>query len=302
MKFLFELLSKHSVSGDESEISQFIHDYVQKRAPAWKVQPEIYFGDDFHDCLLLKFGVPRTGVFAHIDTVGFMARYQNQLIPVGGPEISAGIRLVGKDNKGEILCRLLGDDEACFHDFPRAIDRGTRLSFEQNIRIDEQFIQAAYLDNRLGIYNALKQCETLENGWVIFSTYEEHGGGSIPFLLKFIQETAPIKQALISDITWITEGVEYHKGVVISIRDKFIPRKIFIDKLIGIAEKSGIPFQLEAEAFGGSDGREVHFSPYPIDWCFIGAAEDFVHTPDEKVSLFDFDSMIKMYRFLLENL
>ncbi|OOG78523.1 aminopeptidase [Algoriphagus sp. A40] len=302
MKFLFELLSKHSVSGDESEISRFIHDYVQKRAPTWKVQPQIYFGDDFHDCLLLKFGVPRTGVFAHIDTIGFMARYQNQLIPVGGPEISEGIRLVGKDTKGEILCRLLGDDEACFHDFPRAIERGTRLSFEQNIRIDEEFIQAAYLDNRLGVYNALKQCETLENGWVIFSTYEEHGGGSIPFLLKFIQETAPIKQALISDITWITEGVEYHKGVVISIRDKFIPRKTFLNNLIGIAEKSGIPFQLEVEAFGGSDGREVHFSPYPIDWCFIGAAEDFVHTPDEKVSLLDLDSMIKMYRFLLENL
>lgn len=302
MKFLIELLSKHSVSGDESEISRFIFDYVQKRSSSWKVQPEVYFGENFHDCLLLKFGVPRTGVFAHLDTIGFMTRYQNQLIPVGGPEIEPGTRLIGKDSKGKISCNLLGDEEACFHDFPRGIDRGTRLSFEQKIRVDEEFIQAAYLDNRLGIYNALKLCETLENGWVVFSTYEEHGGGSIPFLLKFIQETAPIKQALISDITWITEGVEYHKGVVVSIRDKFIPRKKFIDRLIELANLSEIPFQLEVESYGGSDGREVQFSPYPIDWCFIGAAENHVHTPNEKVSLYDLDCMIRMYEFLMEKL
>lgn len=299
MKFLFELLSKHSVSGDESEIASFLFEYVKKRSPAWKVQPEVYFGKEFHDCLLLKFGTPRTGVFAHTDTIGFMTRYQNQLIPIGGPEIEEGIRLVGKDSKGEIICRILGDDEACFYDFPRGIDRGTRLSFEQNVTVDDEYIQGAYLDNRLGIYNALKLCETLENGWVIFSTYEEHGGGSIPFLLKFIQENAPIRQALISDITWITEGIEHHKGVVISVRDKFVPRRKFIDHILRMAEDSGVPFQVEVEAFGGSDGREIQFSPYAIDWCFIGAAEDNVHTPHEKVSLADLESMINMYQYLM---
>lgn len=302
MKFLFELLSKHSVSGDESEVAGFLFNYVSKRSSSWKVQPSVYFGEDFHDCLLLKFGTPRTAVFAHIDTIGFMTRYQNQLIAVGGPEIEEGTRLVGKDSKGEISCRIVGDEDALFHDFPRGIDRGTRLSFEQNIRLNEEYIQAAYLDNRLGIYNALELCETLENGWVVFSTYEEHGGGSMPFLLNFIQKEAPIRQALISDITWITEGVEHHKGVVISIRDKFIPRKVFIDKVISLAEKSSIPFQLEVEAHGGSDGREVQFSPHLIDWCFIGAPEDQVHTPNEKVSLFDLDCMLKMYRYLMEKL
>jgi putative aminopeptidase FrvX len=302
MKLLFELLSKNSVSGDESEISQLIIQYARKRMKSWKVQPDIYFGEDFHDCILFKFGKPRTAIFAHIDTIGFMTRYQNQLIPVGGPEILSGTRLVGKDSMGEISCQLIEENEVCFHDFPRGIERGTRLSFEQNIRVDDKFIQAAYLDNRLGVYNALKICETLDNGWVIFSTYEEHGGGSMPFLLKFIQSNSPVNQALISDITWITEGIHHHEGVVISIRDKFIPRKKFMDKLISLAEKSGIPFQLEVESHGGSDGREVQFSPYAIDWCFIGAAEDHVHTPNEKVSLLDLDSMIRMYQFLMNEL
>jgi putative aminopeptidase FrvX len=200
------------------------------------------------------------------------------------------------------LCKIISKNDSIFHDFPRTVERGTLLSFEQSIIIDEEFIQAAYLDNRLGIYNCLKLCEELENGWVVFSTYEEHGGGSVPFLLRYIQEVAPIKFALISDITWITEGVQHHRGVAVSMRDKFIPRKRFLDKILNLANESGIPYQLEVEGFGGSDGREIQFSPYPIDWCFIGAAEDNVHTPFEKVSLKDLQSMVDLYRYLMKRL
>jgi putative aminopeptidase FrvX len=302
MEELFHILEIPSVTGDEGRISNYILQYIEKRKNTWKVFPEIYAGEDFHDCILLKFGNPRSAVFAHLDTIGFMVRYDNQLVPVGGPEIESGTKLTGKDSLGEISCKLIGDEDFFFHDFPRKIDRGTRLSFAQNVRIDDEFIQAAYLDNRLGIFNALHLCEDLENGWVIFSTYEEHGGGSIPFLLDFIQKNAPIKQALISDITWVTEGIHHHQGVVISVRDKFIPRKKFLGRIISLAEESGIPFQLEVENYGGSDGREVQLSPYAIDWCFIGAAEDYVHTPNEKVSLRDLHSMMLMYKFLMKRL
>jgi putative aminopeptidase FrvX len=301
-EFLKELLSIPSVSGDEFEfLSKLLH-RINQRKSDWKVSPELFFGEKYHDCILLKFGTPRTAVFAHVDTIGFMVRYANQLIPVGGPEQIPGTRLVGKDSLGEISCKLLVEGDELFHDFPRKIERGTRLSFAQDIRIDDEFIQAAYLDNRLGVHAALQLCETIEDGWVVFTTYEEHGGGSMPFLLQFIQNTAPIKQALISDITWITDGVHHHEGVVVSIRDKFIPRKKFIDRIIRLVQQSGIPFQLEVEAYGGSDGREVQFSPYAIDWCFIGAAEDQVHSPDEKVSLRDLESMVHVYQYLLKEL
>jgi putative aminopeptidase FrvX len=170
------------------------------------------------------------------------------------------------------------------------------------VRLNNDFIQAAYLDNRLGVYNAMKLCETLEDGVVVFSTYEEHGGGSVPFLLKFVYEKWLVRQALVSDITWVTDGVHHHEGVAISLRDKYIPRKAYLDRIIRLAEESGIPFQLEVEGNGGSDGREIQMSPYPIDWCFIGAAEENVHTPDEKVSLIDLESMLHMYRYLMKHL
>lgn len=302
MKLLKELLDIQSVSGNELPMQKFLINLILQRMSSWKVLPKVYHGEDFHDCILLKFGNPRSAVFAHIDTIGFMTRYENQLISVGGPEQEDDTFLHGEDSLGPIFCKLKNIDGELFHDFPRAIDRGTYLSFVQNVRIDEEFIQAAYLDNRLGIYNALQLCENLEDGWVVFSTYEEHGGGSMPFLLKFIMEEAPIKQALISDITWITEGVEHGKGVAISIRDKFIPRRSFVNKVIALAQESGIQFQLEVEDSGGSDGREIQFSTYPIDWIFIGAAEDNVHSPNEIVALYDLETMIDLYKYLMPRL
>lgn len=302
MKELLDLLSIESVSGDETEISLYLNNLITQRKNTWRVAPEVFSGEKFHDCILLKFGQPRTAIFAHMDTIGFMSRYKNQLVAVGGPEIITDTVLTGKDSLGHIRCRLKGDESGFFHDFPRGIDPGTRLSFAQNVRLDADFIQAAYLDNRLGVYNALKICENIQDGWVVFTTYEEHGGGSMPFLLNFIQETSPIQNALISDITWVTEGVHHQKGVVISLRDKFIPRKVFLDKIISLANKSGVHYQLEVEESGGSDGREIQFSPFAIDWCFIGAPEDHVHTPDEKVALFDLECMIKMYAYLMQNL
>ncbi|MDN3205110.1 M20/M25/M40 family metallo-hydrolase [Algoriphagus sediminis] len=302
MEILFELLRSRGISGDESETKNLILNYIHKRKDAWKVCPDIFSGDELQDCIILKFGKPRTAVFAHIDTIGFMTRYQNQLVAVGGPDFGDSTIVVGEDSLGSIKCTVREVDGNLEHDFPRKTDIGTCLSYYQDIRIDEEFIQAAYLDNRLGVYNCLKLAENLENGWIVFSTYEEHGGGSVPFLLKFIQSNSPIRQALVSDITWITEGVSHHEGVVISVRDRNIPRRSFINKVIGLARESGIPFQLEVEGSGGSDGREIQNSEYAIDWCFIGAAEDNVHSPNEKVSLKDLDSMLKMYQYLMAKL
>jgi putative aminopeptidase FrvX len=302
MDLLKEILHIESVSSDESRISAFIHKQILFRKSAWKVSPEIYSGAAFHDNIVLVFGKPRTAVFAHMDTVGFTARYENQLVPVGGPELMDGVWLVGQDEAGPIRCQAKDIGGNVFHDFPRNIQSGTLLSFEQQVKFDSGFIEAAYLDNRLGVYTLLKLCETLENGVVVFSTYEEHGGGSMPFLTKFIYDNWQIKQALIADVTWITEGVQFDKGAVISLRDSFIPRKSFLNLIVEHARTSCIPFQLEVEAYGGSDGREIQMSPYPIDWCFIGVAEENPHTPIEKVALSDLENMLLLYQYLMQNL
>lgn len=301
MELLKQLCAIAAPSGDEGAMQQFLLTYIYENYSGWKVKPEIYSGDDFQDCIVLVFGQPRTAVFAHIDNIGFSVRYENQLVKIGGPHLKSVTRLVGRDSHGPVDCEVVIDDQNhLLYKSTREIDRGTSLSYFADWREDENSVQCCYMDNRLGVWNALKICETLQHGAVVFSCWEEHGGGSVPYLAKFLFEKYTIRKALISDITWITEGVHPGKGVVISMRDSGLPRRKYIDQIIGYAKESQIPFQLEVEGSGGSDGTELQKQPYPIDWCFIGAAEENVHSPDEKVNKKDIRAMTDMYKYLMQ--
>ena len=302
MKLLKKMCSIHSPSGEEYNLSQFLLNYIDENKKTWKNIPKIYIGDAFQDNIILVFGKPRTAIFAHLDSIGFTVKYNNEIIKIGGPVSNEGIILVGEDSLGKIEGKIKRKDNKLFIDFNRYIDRGTSLTFKMNFREKGNYIQSCYLDNRLGVWNALEQAKTLENGIIVFSSWEEHGGGSIGYLGKFIYEKYNVKQALISDITWITEGVIHGKGCAISLRDSGIPRKSYINKILDIIIPSNIPFQLEVEDAGGSDGNSLQKSEYPWDWCFIGAAEDNVHSPDEKVHKEDIRSMVNIYKELMEKL
>jgi putative aminopeptidase FrvX len=302
-KLLEKLCSIHAPSGNERAMTDFLLNYIKKAKNSWKTKPEIFYGDDFQDCIILKFGKPRTAIFAHMDSIGFTVRYQNQLIPIGSPDAQSGQVVVGKDELGLIECTLKVDKEhRVYYDFPRQIQTGTELVYKSNFRETKTYVQCAYLDNRLGVYNALRVAEKLKDGVIVFSCWEEHGGGSVPFLAKFIHEQWGIKQTLIADITWVSDGVHPGKGVAISMRDRNIPRRAYVEKIIAIAQKNKIDFQLEVEGSGSSDGRELQLSPYPYDWCFVGAPEQNVHSPDEKVHKHDIKCMIALYEKLLKDL
>jgi putative aminopeptidase FrvX len=284
-------------------MKDFLLAYINKEKKKWKSQPEIVMGDDFQDCLILKFGKPRTAIFAHMDSIGFTVRYVNQLVAIGSPDPEPGTLLTGHDSLGPIECELdLDKENHAFYKFGRQIDRGTTLTYKPNFRETRDFIQSPYLDNRLGIYNALKVAETLKDGIIVFSCWEEHGGGAVSYLARHIYKKWKVRQALISDITWTTDGVEHGKGVAISLRDRNIPRKAFVDRIIAVADKHKVDYQLEVEGSGSSDGGELQRSPYPFDWCFVGAPEQDPHTPDEKVHKHDIKSMIELYQYLMKEL
>ncbi|MFY0593422.1 M20/M25/M40 family metallo-hydrolase [Roseivirga sp.] len=299
---LDQLCGIHAPSGNEVAMKAFLLDYIKKHQANWAVQPTVHEGEHFQDAIVLKFGQPKTAIFAHMDSIGFTVRYQDQLVPIGGPRAESGYKLTGEDSLGFIECELVENDGDLHYKFPRGIDRGTELVFKKDFRETADFVQSCYLDNRLGVFNALKVAETLEHGVIVFSCWEEHGGGSVPYIAKFIYEEWGVRQALISDITWVTEGVVHGEGVAISMRDRNVPRRSFIDKIIGLARESGVDFQLEVEGAGSSDGRELQVSPYPFDWCFVGAPEDNVHSPDEIVHKHDIACMIALYSQLMQKL
>ena len=306
-ELLEQLIEVRGASGDEQKIKEFILDYIEKNKKSWKNEVTIHHGEGFQDAIVLIFGKPKTAVFAHIDSIGFTTAYDFNLIRIGGPRTIDGMKLVGSDSQGEIETELMiiEDDEghkSLKYVFPREIDRGTNLTFKPDFGLTDQYVQTPYLDNRLGVLNALTIAENLENGAIVFSTYEEHGGGSVGFLGRFLYEKYNLHQALISDITWVTEGVQQGGGVAISMRDKAVPRKSFLNRIISIAKENNIQFQLEVESAGGSDGSMLQDTDLPFDWCFIGAPEDNVHSPTEKVFLSDIEEMVELYKVLMREM
>ena len=305
MELLKQLCAIRAVSGDERAMTDFVLNYIGETEKNWKVKPKVIHGDEFQENIILVFGKkPRTAIFAHLDSIGFTVRYGKQLVKVGGPVIENNIKLVGTDSQGEIECKLKVSkkNQSYGYKFDREIDRGTNLTFKPDFRETKNHVQCCYMDNRLGVWNALKVAETLEEGIIVFSTREEHGGGAVSFLGKYLQENYGVRQALISDITWVTEGVQHGNGVAISMRDRGLPRRTYLERVINIANESGIPFQLEVEGSGGSDGLELQSSPYPWEWVFVGAPEDNVHSPNEIVHKDDIKAMTDLYKILMEKL
>jgi putative aminopeptidase FrvX len=300
---LKQLCEIHAPSGQEKPVKDFLLQYIKKESKSWKHKPQLIQGEEFQDCLIVKFGKPRTVIFAHMDTVGFTVRYFNQLLSIGSPDAETETKLVGRDARGEIECELEFDkDNHAFYKFGRPIDRGTTLTYKIFFHETKEYIESAYLDNRLGIYNALKVAETLKDGLIIFTCWEEHGGGTVGYLADYVYKKWKVRQALISDITWVSDGVDHGKGVAISLRDRNLPRKSFVDKIIHIAKKHQIDHQLEVEGMGSSDGGELQKSPVPFDWCFVGAPEQHAHTPHEKVHKHDIKTMIDLYNCLMKEL
>lgn len=303
VKLLRQLCEVHAPSGNESGMRGFVLNYVNRRTRGWKSRPEVLHDDAFQDCLILKFGTPRTAIFAHMDSVGFTVRYHDQLLTIGSPEAPAGTRLVGHDSLGPVECELQYDHEGrATYRFGRAIDRGTDLTYKVSFRSTGGFVESASLDNRVGVYAALKVAETLSDGVICFSCGEEHGGGTVPFLIRHVYEVWGVRQALVADVTWTTDGVRPGAGPVLSLRDKHIPRRGYINRIIALASASGIPHQHEVEGMGSSDGRELQASSYPVDWCFVGVAQQHPHTPAEKVHKEDVAQMISLYEYLMRHL
>ena len=83
MELLQKLCSIAAPSGNEAPMKKFILDYLNENMSNFKVKP-IVISDGIQDCLILKFGKPKTAVFAHLDSIGYTVRYDKEKVKIGG--------------------------------------------------------------------------------------------------------------------------------------------------------------------------------------------------------------------------
>jgi len=90
---------------------------------------------------------------------------------------------------------------------------------------------------------------------IVFSCWEEHGGGSVGYLARYIYKKWNVRQALISDSHGYPMAWNMAK-VAISLRDKNIPRREFVINYLD-ADKIN-RYQLEVEGSGQAMGENFN--------------------------------------------
>jgi len=300
LDLLWELLALDSPSGDEGIMADWLERWLIPTLPDARVER---LGDSV---LALRGEKPSAALFAHTDTTGWTLGYDRRLIPIGGPDGKIGdyLRPAGRQNTGNTFARredgswkLKGRTDALPGSGWVYADPPAQKSGKQS---DE--IRAPYLDNRGGVWAALQALTHCPNIAAAFTAGEETAGGGAIACARRLYETHGIRQALIADLTWHTKHVRCGGGVAISLRDSSLPRRRFLSRVLALAEESGLPFQREIEADGGSDGASIERSGVPMDWVFVGAPEKRPHTARERLHIADLQSMAAMLVYLVNGL
>jgi putative aminopeptidase FrvX len=291
LELLEQLLQIEGPSGDECAAADVVERELE-RVPGIRRHR-------LGDMVLAVRGQPRMAVMAHLDTVGFTLGYGGELIPIGSPQARAGTRLRSRQGDRVERGRIRMQERTPHLDGADDTPPGSRWVFDAPLTREGDVLRAAYFDNRAGVWNALRVAEQCEHVAVAFTVCEEQSGRGALIAARWLWEELRIPRVLISDITWHTEHVHRGRGPAISVRDQYVPPQRFLDEIVSLASRSGIPHQLEIESSGSSDGGAVERSGVPMDWCFVGAAEEASHTPDEVVNASDLEAMTALYVYLI---
>ena len=203
-------------SGNEGAMTEFLLAYNPRARHRWKHQPAVFPAKTF------RIACPYWYLESHeqpslpiLIRIGFTVRYNRQLVRIGSSYIlKAEIDWSDTMTGGAIPVRLGLTMKKSLA--PCSNTRtGPRYRPDVQTEMDRRRITWPMLlrmDNRLGVWNALRLCETLgawSRGIFVLGRTRWRKCCISPV---FLWERYGIRQALISDVTWVTEGVPAGKG------------------------------------------------------------------------------------------
>lgn len=279
LKTIEKLCAIHAPSGFEALLIDYLKGWFKKNSVS------VCIDDLINNTLIIYKGKPHVAFIAHADSVGFILQYNKKLLALGSPEIYRNSKV--RTIKNEEVEVVFDDDEKFFLKGNNHFERGTTFTFIPNFKLTENTIQSPCLDDRVGIALLMQLAIESNDFCFVISSKEETCGGSVEKASKILFEKLQITKAVIVDTTFHTEGIKIGQGVVLSLKDRYLPSQRWVDIIKNILIKFNIPYQLEVEDYGSSDGTYIHRSPYPIDWCFLGIACMNNHTENEIIHIDD---------------
>lgn len=197
------------------------------------------------------------------------------------------------------------------------IDVGDVVVFDRDVtRLTTSRITGKAFDDRVGLVVALKAFQLVENNEVdvyIVATVQEEVG------LKGARTAAFAINphiGLAIDVTVANDvpGVAQHewctalgKGPAIKISDGrgasgIIVHKEIVDKLIEVAKKLGIPYQLEVLPGGTTDASVIQLNREGVPTGVVSIPTRYLHSAVEMVDLNDVVNAIKLVKGFMESI
>lgn len=93
----------------------------------------------------------------------------------------------------------------------------------------------------------------------------------------------------------LTMEVGLNKGAAIKVKDRSIIVHPYVkEKLVELAEKESIPYQMEVLEFGGTDAGAIHLSRAGVPSGVLSIPCRYVHSRSEMVDIRDMDAVLRL--------
>ena len=334
-----KLARPFGVSGNESEVSQFIEDEIKeycdevKRDTLGNLIAVKYSGNgnlnegETREKIMLAAHMDTIGVIAtHVDEKGFI-RFSNlgavkPHCAIGQTvEFESGVRGIiyhedsPKDMANIKISDLYIDTGLSQKEIAKKVSPGTCGKFLFLSYMQGDTIISGYLDDRAGcavlIKTAERICQEIELGtfppnkevYYVFTVQEELGlRGAGPAAFNINPDWAVAVDVICAeDVPGAKDGTIFMgKGPVIKIKDnKVICHPLIRNKLKHVAQENEIPFQLGITERGGTDAGIIHKSKGGIITGDLSIATRYIHSPVEMCSLNDLKNAVLLLTELI---
>ena len=243
-----------------------------------------------------KVGDPATG-----DIVGRCVRFENGVV---------GTIATEEDNEKRKGDKMYIDIGAANREMAeRCVSIGDMGAFVGGFYVQNGKVIAKAMDNRAGCYvliEAIKQVKSNNDLYFVFTTQEEVG---LRGARTAAYEIAP-DYAISIDISDAGDipgarktAVALDKGACIKVMDySVIINREVREKLIEVAEKNGVKYQLEIMMDGGTDAGVMQFARGGVKTGGISIPTRYYHTPAEVISIDDLNACTKLAVLFAENI
>ncbi len=325
MRELIKRLSEaYGPSGREEQISSLIETEARKTA-------DEVFKDSLGNLIVIKKGKSegkRIMVAAHMDEIGLIITHidDNGFLRFSGVGIKLPYALLGKRftfpggicatvavEKPEDLKKLqykkmyLDIGAKNKEEAEQMVRIGDMGVFEGTLIETRDRLSGKALDDRVGcavLLEVLAELQTDNEICFVFTVQEElglRGARTAAFRLN-------PDYALAVDVTSVgdtpeanTMAVSLGKGPTVKIKDaSIICHPKVKEKMITVAEKNNIPYQLEVLVRGGTDAGSIYLTREGIPAGVMSIPCRYIHTAAEMVDLNDIANSVKFLRALLE--